>query len=494
MLQLLSFHDLLHPDEQAGRLRFKHGIAREVIYESVGLQQRRAQHLRIAEMLRESADDGSEDGIVEALAYHYQAGRDFPNAATYAELAGNKAVGALALDRGRKQYIAALEAIDLLAAAPENYARWVSIVRRLSHLCVFDPHPDQLPHLRRAVDLAVENEDEGGEGYAHYWLGFVHYAMGDPTMATDHLETAMQLAEKVDDLRLCRSCEATLGQAYAASCTYDKATTMLDKTVGIASNQMGKRSVAAGAAYSETIRASILGDQGHFAEADACFRNAVAIISEYPEGLIAGSIMLWRGAVASFQGCWDDARKETVNALKMADRTKSTLHLGRGTTQLGYIDWASEGKMDALRTIEEGTSWLEATNIRLFISLDHGWLAEGLIARGEIDRARHFASMALLRARVGDRLGEAMAYRAMARAAARDHGVKSSDYYIARANASAVWRKSAREHALNDMCRAEILLIHGEKARAVDLLGELAERFATMNMDWHTAAAQRLAS
>jgi tetratricopeptide (TPR) repeat protein len=492
LAQTLAQNDLLHPDEQPGRLRFKHGIAREVIYESVGLHQRRKQHLSIAEMLRESTQDGAQDGILEALAYHHLAGRDFPNAATYAELAGDKAVATLALDRGRKQYVAALEAIDQLSTDPEQYARWVGVMRRLSPLCVFDPHPDQLPRLRRAVELAQENADEAGQGYAYYWLGYVHYAMGDATEATRHLEAAMQRAEQLDDLRLRRFCEATLGQAYAASSAYDKATDLLEKTVGVAANQLGKRTIAVGAAYSEAIRGSILGDQGHFAEADECFARAGAIIAENPEGFIAGSIMLWKGAVAAFQGRWELARSETLNALRMADRTKSTLHLGRGTTQLGYIDWTSNGNAEALLTIEDGTSWLEANNIRLFISLDHGWLAEGLIAQREIKRARHFAAMALRRARAGDRLGEAMACRAMARAASAGSGTKSWEHYLAKADLSATSRKSKREHALNDMCRGEILLANGQRQQALDQLGPVMEQFQAMDMAWHAEAAQRL--
>ncbi len=493
VLQILAKDDLLHPDEQPGRLRFKHGIAREVIYDSVGLHQRRQLHLRIAEMLRNSARGESQDGIVEALAYHHLAGRDFPNAATYAEQAGDKAVATLSLDRARKQYIAALEAIDQLAVSTDTYQNWAGIMRRLSPLCVFDPHPDQLPYLRRAIELAQQNGDDTGTGYAHYWLGYVHYAMGDATKATRHLEIALDGAEKLDDLKLRRLCEATLGQAYAASCAYDKATGLLDKTVGVASNQLGKRSIAIGAAYSEAICGSILGDQGHFQEADTCFERAAAIIAENPEGFIAGSIMLWKGAVAAFQGRWDDARGETVNALRMADRTRSTLHLGRGTTQLGYIDWTMQGNAKALRAIQDGTSWLEANNIRLFISLDHGWLAEGLFAQGDITRARHFAAMALTRARVGDRLGEAAAYRAMARLAAAGYARKTFEHYLDRAEASAAGRRSDREHALNSLCRVEILQANGEMQQAQDVLGPTIENFATMQMNWHKAAAERLA-
>jgi class 3 adenylate cyclase/tetratricopeptide (TPR) repeat protein len=492
IVHILAQNDLLHTDDQPGRLRFKHGIAREVIYESVGLHQRRSLHLRIAEMLQQSVPDRANDGIVEALAYHHLAGRDFPKAAHYAELAGNKAVAALALDRGRKQYIAALQAIDKLDAGPGTYALWMSVVRKLSPLCVFDPHPSQVQHLERAVEFAQDQNDEMGAALAFYWLGYLNYALGKGTEATRHLEQALSAARNQNEPRLERLCESTLGQAYAASCVYHEAAKLLDKSIGTALTPNDSKAVAASAAYSAAIRGSIFGDQGRFEEADACFNQADAIISEAPEGFISGSIMLWKGAVANFQGRWTLARNETSNALRMANRIKSTLHLGRGTTQLGYIDWKSEAKEEALQSIEDGTSWLKANSVRLFISLDYGWLAEGMLAQRKFDRVRHFAAMALWRARAGDRLGEAMACRAMAHVAAAGHSRKLPEEYLLIADQSAKLRQSEREHTLNDLCRVEILLSSNERNQAIDMLGSVEPRLKGMGMNWHAERARNL--
>ena len=492
IFDVLAQNDLLHADEQSGRLRFKHGIAREVIYESVGLHRRRKLHLLIAEMLQQRTPDGASDSIVEALAYHHFAGQDFPKAAHFAELAGNKAVATLALDRGRKQYIAALQVIDQFEEGPENYTRWMSVVRRLSPLCVFDPHPSQLQHLERAVEFAQQQNDEQGEALAHYWLGYLKYALGEASQATHHLEQALIFARKINASRLERLCEATLGQAYAASSVYEEAAKLLDKSISIASRANAKKTVAADTAYSEAIRGSIFGDQGRFDEADECFNRAAAIVSEAPEGFVAGSIMLWKGAVATFQGRWTTARIETTNALRMADRTKSTLHLGRGTTQLGYIDWKSEATQEALQSIEDGTSWLEANNIRLFISLDYGWLAEGMLAQGKFDRVRQFTALALWRARAGDRLGEAMACRAMALAAASGHSTKQPENYLAIADYSAELRQSERERTLNGLCRAELLLGRNERDQAIDMLGSVQSRLTAMGMNWHAERAKNL--
>ena len=488
-LRALAADDFLHQDERPGRLRFKHGIAREVVYESVGLHQRRTLHLRIATMLQESVGEGSQDGILESLAYHTLAGDDFEKAASFAERAAQKAVANLALDRGRKQYIAALKAIDRLDATSENYIRRMAVVRRLSPLFVLDPHPAQVQHMQRAVDLALANDDSSGHAYALYWLGYLHYAMGNANDATRHLEEALAAARKLNDERLLGSCDATLGQAYAAATSYEQANSFLDRTVGVITAADARTAKAAGVAYSEAIRGSILGDQGHFEEARSHFSLAREIMEEAPLGFIKASILLWQGAVAGYQGEWEEARLHTQDALTMAEKMKSTLHLGRGTTQLGYIDWKSTGEGACLRTIEEGTSWLEANSVRVFISLDHGWLAEGLLEQNKVPLARRYAAMAFRRARNGDRLGEAMACRAMALAGIDGDMPRSSTHYLTLANRSAHRRDSRREKALNDLCRCRILKGIGEREEAATLRGSAVERFRTMGMVWHAEDA-----
>ena len=51
-LRELASQDLLYPTEDEGLLRFKHGITREVVYASLGLQTRRSTHRRAAELLK----------------------------------------------------------------------------------------------------------------------------------------------------------------------------------------------------------------------------------------------------------------------------------------------------------------------------------------------------------------------------------------------------------------------------------------------------------
>jgi hypothetical protein len=98
-LLALADEDLLFADADGGH-RFKHGLTRDVIYESVGLHLRRALHLRVAQALL-ARSGGTSDLPHEALAYHYQ-GADRPaDAAHHAEAAGDRAAASSVLDRAR---------------------------------------------------------------------------------------------------------------------------------------------------------------------------------------------------------------------------------------------------------------------------------------------------------------------------------------------------------------------------------------------------------
>ena len=57
----LTEKDLIYQGEQEGTLRFKHGIARDVIYHSVGLRQRKAMHRQIAEMFKQQVSSCLEE-------------------------------------------------------------------------------------------------------------------------------------------------------------------------------------------------------------------------------------------------------------------------------------------------------------------------------------------------------------------------------------------------------------------------------------------------
>jgi predicted ATPase len=190
LVRALAEQDLIFPGEQAETLRFKHGITRDVVYDGVGLRERTRLHLVTAHALAARSSDVATTGAeaCEALAYHFDAAGEPQQAAAYAEAAGDRAVFASALDRAKSQYRAALAALNRLDPSPSVVKRWAAISQRLGLASVFDPSRDELPLFERAIELAQVSGDAGAIARARYWLGYMHYALGDAPAALDQLE------------------------------------------------------------------------------------------------------------------------------------------------------------------------------------------------------------------------------------------------------------------------------------------------------------------
>ena len=157
--------------------------------------------------------------------------------------------------------------------------------------------------------------------------------------------------------------------------------------------------------------------------------------------------------------------------------------------QTGYARWVLHQDADALRLMLDATAWVEARHGRLFVSLNHGWLTDALATSGRREDARRHAGRALWRARAGDRIGEAMACRAMA---LHCGDARQAAIWLARADASAAARASAHETAGNRLCEARLALAAGQPDRARPLLTAAASAFERMAMPWHLSQARAL--
>ncbi|WP_086919694.1 ATP-binding protein [Variovorax sp. JS1663] len=480
----LAEQDFVFPGEHAGTLRFKHGITRDIIYESVGLHARQQLHRRIAQAIQQQSAAAAQE---EALACHFDAGGDAAQAAHYAELAGDKALAASALDRARAQYRAALAALDRLPPSAEGARRWVAIVQRLGLVCVYDPLRSELALSRRALHLAEQFGDAATVARARYWHAYISYSLGEARAAIAHGERALAEAEAAGEARLATQIVATLGETHATAAQYGPALELLDRAIAIKRSHRSGRHTNVGLAFSLVCRAYVLGDRGLFAQAHECFDEALACIGDVTHE-IAATTHGWRSAVLLWQGRWREAREAARESGRIAEATRSLSQLSIARAIGAHADWMLERDPRAVQAIVEATAWLAPRESGLFRSLNYGWLAEGLIGVGRRDEGRHNAALALRRARERDLLGVAMTYRALARDAAARRP-DAARRYIERAYATARARDSAHELAVTQLCEAEIALQQGQAPRAFALLDKAAAAFDAMFMAWHLREA-----
>lgn len=494
-----ALHDLAQKDflfpAADGTLRFKHGLTRDVIYESVGLHERRRLHGRVAEALRALTAPGS-DHPHEALAYHYGAAGRGAESAHHAELAGDRAASLSALDRAKALYHAALDRLRAGGLAGASVERWLAITHKLGPLCVFDGSRADLPVFERAVQLAQAHGDPALHARAEHWLGYVHYALGQVRDAVRHSERALNLAQPIAGTEsLALQIRASLGQAMAAASDYAGAQPLLQDAVNRKRGHRRGTRLPVVLAYSLVCLASVAGDRGQFARAHALMDEAWALLHGATHE-IGASITGWRAVILGWQGRWPEALAAAEVSTRIAEQTHSLFQFCQGRATGAYAEWVLTGEASAIDRLAESTQWLEPRESGLFRSLDHGWLTEGWLARGDRVRARRHGALALQRARAGDLIGVALGCRALAREAARaGHAPGQRDdaaKWLARARRIAAQRDSAHEAAANDLCAAEVALHGGDLARARELAEAAAAAFERLEMRWHRERAEAL--
>lgn len=493
-VRALADADFLYADPVGDVLRFKHGITRDAVFDTIGLHERQTLHKRVEANLLALSEQADREDTLEALAYHSRGAGHWENAAHYAERAGDKAMAAFALDLARSQYQVALEALDRVPdRSREQSLRWCLLANKLGMVNIFDPLSltDDTTVFERAVAIATSCGDTAAMVSAYEWLGYMCYGFGRFREGATHTRTALDLARKLGEPRLIAHMEATLGQILAASCQYDEAIALIDAAISTKQQRSRRHgAISFGAAYALSCKGGILADRGDFDRAHECFSEAMALVdgSTHP---VVNSVRNWISVALVWQGRWQEAEELAVEGARAAENTRSLLMLAACRAASGFARWSAAGDADGLQQLRNAAQWMERRNFHFYTSVQYSWLVEAAAAEGDVDTARRFAAHVLGRAREGERLGEAMACRSLAKLAARRRNFGRSQRWLLRAESSAGWRSSLRDAALNLATRAELLALQGQDEAARQTAAEAAEKLHALGMHWHAEQAIR---
>ncbi len=492
MLQVLSAQDFLVAAGPPGMLRFKHVLTRDAVYATVNPARRRILHLRVAHMLESTNDARGSYDWIEALSYHHHAAGSFEKTAYFAEIAGDKALAAMALDRARAQFIVTLRALDTLAQLDLSMQmRWCAVAQKLGQTCVFDPldvsHDFAL--FERAVSLAQQVGDENMLARAEYWLAYMHYGKGRPREAVRHSEAALKHALASNDVKLVAQVEATLGQSLASAGQYQRALPMFTQAIVSKKQQSRPGSgTAIGSAYTHARLAYTYGDIGRFDLAQSHFDEALLLLGDAVH-IVVASVRELMCAVALWQGRWADAQVLGQQGTDMALRCRSRYMTAMGRALGACGAYAMDGNVDSLRTLRKATQWIEDRGGAVSTSLNYGWLVQAAVDRGETDQARQNAAKLFQRARAHDRHGHAMGCRAMALQSASTGDLQRAHWYLEQAERCASLRQSVRERAENQLALAQIQAYANQLSDARSNARLAHEAFSNMGMSGKTVHA-----
>ncbi len=482
--------DVLFPGDTAQTLKFKHGITRHVVLNSIGLDERMSMHRSVANAIEQHYKAEKRDELLELLAYHHREGGNYPQAAHYAALAGDKSLQAGAVDRGRQHYQVALQSLDRLEWDEKTYRNWMTVAQQLAFSSLYDTRRDSIPTYERAIALA--NEHGGAEDIidAEYWLGIVQYALGNAPAAIEHSERFLSLLPQLEDNPgKVVQCIASGGFMAAAACQYEKAARAMDSALDAQRPYKSNPRLSYAFAYSLCTRAMVHGDIGEFEQAYACFDEAEALLHGSTHQT-QSSVTSMRSAVSLWFGDWSQALDYADRTIEYAERMGSRYVVAIANAQRAFARYHL-GHEDAVDDLARTLDWFDAYDQALWTSLHYSWICEVMVREGRFEAARKSADRVFQRVKNLERLGESVTCCALAMLPAQYRNEEPTALF-ARARESATVRHSRREHALIDLREAEWFYQIGSIGLARERLEECQPIFKDLQMGWHIDESRRL--
>lgn len=478
---------LVQPSDTHGLFRFKHGLTREVVYETIRVAERRLLHARVAQALEAHYQEPGIGDHYEALALHYAGARKPGQAARFAELAADKAASISALDGARTQYTAALAQLDELPLTDGLQQRWLDIVIKWSAASVYYPAREQLAVLSRAGEYAKRLNDDQRLAWVEHWTGWIYYALGGAEAAIERFNRSLALSNKLQNQRLTAQVLVSIGQCHAASGRYEPALDYLSRGIEL---KRSEPPIGVGGAYALGCHGLVLGDRGEFSAAYRYFEEGLEVVKESGNAL-EGSLLGLRGLVQLWQGCWQEALETAAHGRTTGERVNGPYVLAMCQAIAGYARFRLARDSEGLEALRRAVDWLERRDIHLFLSFCYAHLAIAELRAERSEAARDYAERALRRARNGDPLGEAMAHRVLARLALALGDLGTARQHQRLAYDSGERRGSPREGALATFCLAEIEVAAGNANRASQHFAEAQAAFQTLSMSAHAADAKQ---
>jgi len=377
---------------------FRHALTQEVTYDTLLRERRRALHARVMEAVEQlHADRPSEQ--MEALAHHALRGGVWHKAVSYLRQAGAKAAGRGANREAVGFLEQALAALSHLPDSPERSEQAIDLRLDLR------PPLLQMGQLDRVLTLSQEAEamaqqlgDEPRLGRVYTYLANYYYLTGEPDRAVEYGERCLRIGEAAQDRSLQALARGYLGTSYHAQGKFPEAERVLRQNLealgtvpadgATIQNRISFVTSAAWVAFT-------CADLGNFDAAidylDQAARAATATGHPYPQAIAqtwAGLVHLRRGeleaALPFLEQSVDACREKGLDVWRPIP---SSL-LGLTRVRLGQVG-------EGLALLEESVSRLEALGVRAYLALWTVQLAEGLLAAGQIERARAAAQRAL---------------------------------------------------------------------------------------------------
>jgi transcriptional regulator with AAA-type ATPase domain/tetratricopeptide (TPR) repeat protein/ABC-type cobalamin transport system ATPase subunit len=466
---------------------FTHPLLQEVAYGSLLPDEREALHQRVGEALEAVYADRL-DEATDLLAHHYSKTAQAAKAVAFL----TKAAARAARGYAHQEAIAALD--ESLAHAerlpsPEKHRSLAALVlRRVESLSFLGRFSEALDQLLDTQPRAESLQDVTILAQHLFWLGLTHSYLGHPDRAVDSARRAIAAAERGGDT-------VTLGKAYALlaqECSWSgqpiegvthgrRAVELLERTdeqwwLGFAHWIVGINHIAAGH-FEPALEAQARAQRSGAAIGDPRIQSYAAWTTGWIHALRGESDL----AIAICQ-------KALESSLDPVNTAMVTTHLGHA-----YLD---KGDLErAMPLLEQAVAMMSRFQFRRLQGRALTFLAEGCLARAQLDRARDLGQegLELMRAaRYG--YGEGWAQWVLGRIEAARGRWRDAEPHLREAHATFIAIEARFMAARVSTALAEVVCRDGRRAEAAQYLDEALRTFRALAVPRHEERAIGLAN
>ena len=381
---------------------FKHGLTRQVAYNSLLRDQQRRLHTRIVEALERLYPERLTEHV-ERLAHHAYDGELWDRAARYLRQAAKKAFARSANREAVVWFDQALTAIDHLPESRELREQAIDLRFDLRNaLQPLGEFGSILERLQEAEALAVTLSDRRRLGQVAAYLTDYFRLTGDQDRAIEWGQRARAAARELEDFDLQVVASTWLGQIYFARAEYGHALALFRDNVRLLVGELAGQRFGMPqppAIHSRTCLAWCLSELGEFAEAVALGKEAVAMAGSADHPLSRAVAHAGLGVAYLRRGQADRAIAALEQGLEAVRAGDSPLWFPRLASALGSAYGLAGRLTEALSLTQAAVSQGAAMNLMGGHSLLLAYLSEVHLRAGRIDDARQHAERALALAR-----------------------------------------------------------------------------------------------
>jgi class 3 adenylate cyclase/tetratricopeptide (TPR) repeat protein len=387
----------LFPDLQ---YTFKHSLTHDVTYSGVLHERRRDIHARVVDVIEQLYADRLGEQV-ERLAHHAMRGERREKAVHYLWQAGGKAAARSALSDARTWFEQALGVLDSLpesrAALEQAFDIRLELRRVLRQL---GEGRTMLEQLREAEAVAERLQDDRRRGQVYALMTTVHSTLDELDEALVTGTRALEIAERLGDLRLRIVATSHLEQVYHYRGEYRHVFEFAPDNLALPADWVHEYfgMAALPSVFGRAYPIMSLAELGRFAEAAKHAAEAIRLAESTQHVFTIGWAYFAALMLHLVKGDWAQALSRVEHWTAMLRSANVAMHLPWAVPASAWVLAHLGEANEALNRVREGEQLLERQAARGIFghrSWAYGAVSRACLLLGRLDEAGHLGDRAV---------------------------------------------------------------------------------------------------